>query len=52
MKYMHFRASCSFTALAEIMESYGVDVEDYTIAMEMKLLEYSSFLSCVFLYSS
>ena len=37
MKYMHFRASCSFTALAEIMESYGVDVEDYTIAMEMKL---------------
>jgi len=37
MKYMHFRASCSFAALAEIMESYGVDAEDYSIAMEMKL---------------
>ncbi len=37
MKYMHFRASCSFAALAEIMESYGVDTEDYCIAMEMKL---------------
>ena len=37
MKFMHFRASCSFAALAEIMESYGVDVEDYSIAMGMKL---------------
>ena len=37
MKFMHFRASCSFAALAEIMESYGVDAEDYSIAKEMKL---------------
>ena len=37
MKYMHFRASCSFAALAEIMKSFGVDAEDYSIAMEMKL---------------
>jgi hypothetical protein len=37
MKYMHFKASCSYAALAEMMASYGIHIEDYQIAMEMKL---------------
>ena len=37
MKYMHFKASCSYAALAAIMENNGVDTEDYNIALEIKL---------------
>jgi len=37
MKYMHFKASCSYAALAAILEIKGVDTEDYIIALEMKL---------------
>lgn len=37
MKYMHFKASCSYAALAEMMETYGISTEDYKIALEMKL---------------
>ena len=37
MKYMHFKASCSYAALASIMELNGVDTEDYIIALEIKL---------------
>lgn len=37
MKYMHFKASCSYAALAAIMEIIGVDTEDYKIALEIKL---------------
>ena len=37
MKYMHFKASCSYTALAAIMEIIGVDTEDYEIALDIKL---------------
>ena len=37
MKYMHFKASCSYTALAEMMEANGIHTEDYQIALEMKL---------------
>ena len=37
MKYMHFKASCSYAALAAIMEYFGVDTEDYKIALEIKL---------------
>ena len=37
MKYMHFKASCSYPALAAMMEYYGTDTEDYRIALEMKL---------------
>ena len=37
MKYMHFKASCSYAALAAIMELLGVDTEDYQIALEIKL---------------
>lgn len=37
MKYMHFKASCSYAALAEIMGIIGVDTEDYKIALEINL---------------
>lgn len=37
MKYMHFKAACSYAALASIMELLGVDTEDYQIAREIKL---------------
>lgn len=37
MKYMHFKASCSYTALAAIMELYGIDTEDFKIALDIKL---------------
>ena len=37
MKYMHFKASCSYAALASIMEIIGADTEDYKIALEIKL---------------
>lgn len=37
MKYMHFRASCAYTALAEMLKAKEIDTEDYQIALEMKL---------------
>ena len=37
MKYMHFRASCSYTALAILLEKEGIQTEDYKIALEMNL---------------
>ena len=37
MKYMHFRASCSYAALANLLEGIGVDTEDTEIALEMGL---------------
>lgn len=37
MKYMHFRASCSYAGLANLLELAGVDTEDSRIALEMKL---------------
>lgn len=37
MKYMHFKASCSYTALAALMEAAGVQTEDREIALEMQL---------------
>lgn len=37
MKYMHFKASCSYAALAAIIEMNGVDAEDYIIALDIKL---------------
>lgn len=37
MKYMHFKASCSYAALAAIMEFNGVDTEDCKIALAIKL---------------
>ena len=34
---MHFKACCSYAALAAIMERNGVDTEDFQIALEIKL---------------
>lgn len=50
MKYMHFKASCSYAALANLLEMQGYDTEDTIIALEMELpklfsKEEGSFLS-------
>ena len=37
MKYMTFNASCSYAGLANLLDWYGVDVEDRAIALEMEL---------------
>ena len=37
MKYMHFKASCAYAALATLMEPLGVDTEDHSIALETGL---------------
>lgn len=37
VKYMTFNSSCSYGGLANMLEQYGVDVEDRDIALEMKL---------------
>lgn len=37
MKYMHFKASCSYAGLANLLELAGVDTEDAQIALEMGL---------------
>ena len=35
MKFMHFKASCSYTALANLLELEGLDTEDDQIALDM-----------------
>ena len=37
MKYMHFNSSCAYAALAMLLETAGMDVEDTDIALEMHL---------------
>ncbi|MBR5992585.1 MAG: hypothetical protein IK018_02150 [Lachnospiraceae bacterium] len=37
MKYMHFNSSCSYTALAMLLEEKGIETEDTEIALEMGL---------------
>ncbi len=37
MKYMTFHSSCSYAGVANMLERYGVDTDDRTIAMEMNL---------------
>ena len=37
MKYMTFNASCSYAGLANLLDWYGVDVEDRVIALKMGL---------------
>ena len=37
MKFMHFKASCSYAALAELLELEGLDTEDDQIAREIGL---------------
>jgi hypothetical protein len=37
MKYMHFNSSCSYAALANLLERMGIETEDTKIALEMDL---------------
>ena len=37
MKYMTFNSSCTYAGLANMLMERGIDVEDYEIALEMKL---------------
>lgn len=37
MKFMHFKASCSYAALADLLELEGLDIEDDQIALDMGL---------------
>ena len=37
MKYMTFNSSCAYAGLANMLEKRGIEVEDYEIALEMKL---------------
>lgn len=37
MKYMTFNSSCSYAGVANMLERYGVDTDDRSIAMGMKL---------------
>ncbi len=37
MKYMHFNSSCSYTALAMLLEEKGISTEDTDIALEIGL---------------
>lgn len=37
MKYMTFNSSCTYAGLANLLMERGIDVEDYEIALEMKL---------------
>lgn len=37
MKYMTFNSSCSYAGIANMLEQYGFDTSDRTIAVEMKL---------------
>lgn len=37
MKFMTFNSSCAFAGVANMLEFYGVDVEDRNIALAMKL---------------
>ena len=37
MKYMHFNSSCSYTALAILLEDKGIETEDVDISIEIGL---------------
>ena len=37
MKYMTFNSSCSYAGLANLLSFYGVDTEDWDIALQMRL---------------
>lgn len=37
MKYMSFNSSCAFAGVANMLEQYGFDTDDRTIALGMKL---------------
>ena len=35
MKYMTFNNSCSYAGVANLLEEFGIDIEDYELAIEM-----------------
>lgn len=37
MKYMTFNNSCSYAGLANMLGDFGIDIEDYQLAIEMKV---------------
>ena len=37
MKYMTFNSSCSFAGVANMLESRGLDFQDYEVALGMEL---------------
>ena len=37
MKYMHFNSSCSYCAVAYILSSFDVEIEDTDIALKIGL---------------
>jgi len=37
MKYMTFNSSCSFAGIANMLESKGLDFQDYEVALGMEL---------------
>ncbi|QSX06672.1 hypothetical protein JYG23_04245 [Sedimentibacter sp. zth1] len=37
MKYMTFNNSCSFAGVANMLEDFSIDIEDYQLAIEMKV---------------
>ena len=49
MKYMTFNSSCSYAGIANMLEQYGVETDDKTIALEMKLPYLFSYCDGVYL---
>lgn len=49
MKYMTFNSSCAYTGIANMLEQYGVDTEDYSIALAMNLPYLFSYSDGVYL---
>ena len=49
MKYMTFNSSCSYAGIANMLEQYGVDTNDRTIALAMKLPYLFSYCDGVYL---
>ena len=49
MKYMTFNSSCSYAGIANMLEQYGVDTNDRTIALAIKLPYLFSYCDGIYL---
>ena len=49
MKYMTFNSSCSYAGIANMLEQYGVETDDETIALKMNLPYLFSYSNGVYL---
>ena len=49
MKYMTFNSSCSYAGIANMLEQYGIDTSDRSIALAMKLPYLFSYCDGVYL---